>query len=164
VGFNLLLKSKDGSEFELNILGYEHPIKERGWFNIQIRVISPNDSWSASDPSLQVNEVRWIYKWLIKLSDGKDVEPVLDFLEPNLKFVLREKKPDIINLRIYFDLELRPTWALKNPPDMDNIYVDLVLESNDLKLAANDLYNQYNVIIGSSLKRNKLFSRFKSKK
>ena len=142
----MLLKSKDGSEFELNLLGYEDPIKERDWFIVLIRVITPKESWTTTHPCLQVKEVQWIHKWFNNIAEGKDVEPALEFIEPNLEFVIRERNSNLATIRIYFRAECRPQWALKLSGDQVDIWVDLILEPDDLKSATEDIKNQFEAI------------------
>lgn len=131
-----------GQTFELKILGYQFPDNtdskwDANWLNIQITVDSKEGKWNKTDPSLMADEVKTLSEWLSSVSQSKSSK-ILDFTEPNLKFENINKDHNTV-VRIYFELELRPSWNQKGWVGDDSFFIELTLDKNELLIAAHDL-------------------------
>lgn len=138
------LKNKDQASFELNIQNYQYPgLKTEGydsnWLMVQIKVNHPKGKWESVDPSLLTWELKEIAEWFEKIQKKEIVEKELVFIEPNLSFKLMGESKYI---RIYFDLEYRPTWAASKIAGGEDLWLDIEIENNNLTAAAEDLRRQ----------------------
>ena len=70
---------------------------------------------------------------------GQDVEEGEDFLEPNLRFEVAAGDEETITIRVYFELESRPPWFFADVARMDDLWLDLRVDIDDLRAAAKDL-------------------------
>jgi hypothetical protein len=142
---SLILRGRDLSEFELRIAGYQFPEIESdefdaNWLVIEGRVAPADErAWEFRDPSLLTWEVEGLCNWLEVLALGQDVREGEDFLEPNLRFEVAKRDRDTITIRIYFELESRPPWFFADTASMDDLWIDLRVDSDDLRSAAEDL-------------------------
>src|SRR5918995_5476502 len=141
----MILRSRDLSEFELRVSGYQFPDMESdewdaNWLIVEGR-ISPVDerAWEFSDPALLTWEVERLSNWLEALASGRPVEDGEDFVEPNLRFEVVGSDEDTITIRVYFELESRPSWFFADVAGMNDLWVDLLVDSDDLRAAAEDL-------------------------
>ena len=109
------LTGPEGSDFDLAIVGYEFPgggrdDEDSSWLNICIRVRHPRGSWEATGPFLRTVEVTQLATWFDAVAaespmvnretwieSGRAPFPgfpnlrlfdSMEFLEPNLRFVL----------------------------------------------------------------------------
>jgi len=135
------LKNKDNTSFELNIQNYQFPKMETdeydsNWLMIQTKVKHPQGEWQSIDPSLLTYEVKHIADWLEKIAKNESVEKTLAFIEPNLSFELLDDKKYI---RIYFELESRPSWAASKVAVEEDLWLDIEIENNNLIEVAEDL-------------------------
>jgi len=140
------LSEDENTEFELEILGYQFPRLENepydsDWLNIAIRVKHPRGSWTATDPSLLTYEVERLADWLEAIADGQRVDSETGFLEPNLNFELRENN-GAKKLRVYFELESRPSWAAADGAGMEDLWVEFSVRPEILRSAAKSLRSQ----------------------
>jgi hypothetical protein len=138
----MLLKGGDNTEFEMKIVGYQFPHLENeqydsDWLNVMVRVNLPHGSWSSIDPSLLTWELVGLTEWLEKIADGKRVEPEESFMEPNLRFELTEEEPK--KLRVYFELESRPSWAPYDGAGMEDLWAEFDIDADELRKAAGAL-------------------------
>jgi len=136
------LREDENTEFELEIIGYQFPDLENepydsDWLNITIRVKHPRGSWTATHPSLMTDEVKDLICWLEDTADGKTVNPDAYFTEPNLHFQLPDN--DANKLRVYFDLECRPSWAKSTFKDDDELWLEFSVTPEVLTIAAKSL-------------------------
>jgi hypothetical protein len=46
---------------------------------------------------------------------------------------------DTITIRVYFELESRPPWSFANAAGMNDLGIDLRVDNDDLRAAAEDL-------------------------
>jgi hypothetical protein len=133
----------DGSNrLELKIVAYQFPGQNRdeydnNWLLVLISVDHPKGSWTSIDACLLTWEAERLAKWLRLLAEGSNVENEKDFIEPNLRF-------EILNapnrkLRVYFELECRPTWAPADGAGMDDLWIDFDPKQMDLRAAADSL-------------------------
>ena len=136
------LIENESTEFELEIVGYQFPDLEgepydSDWLNITIRVRHPRGSWTKTDPSLMTEEVQDLINWLEEIADGKTVNSDAYFTEPNLHFQLPNNSAS--KLRVYFDLECRPSWAKSTFKDDDELWVEFSVTPEILIEAAKSL-------------------------
>jgi hypothetical protein len=141
----LILRSRDLSEFELRVAGYQFPELERSnwdsnWLNVEIWAAPVDERpWRSTDPSLLTWEVERLSNWLEALALGVAVEDGEDFIEPNLRFEVVERGEDTFTVRVYFELESRPPWFFAHAAGMDDLWLDLRVDSEDLRAAAEAL-------------------------
>jgi hypothetical protein len=141
----LILRSRDLSEFELRIIGYQFPgfsgdMFDDNWPIVVIRAAPADERpWRSTDPSLLTWEVERLSDWLEALASGQAVEDAEDFVEPNLRFEVADRDQDTITIRVYFELESRPPWFFADAAGMDDLWIDLRVDTDDLRAAAEDL-------------------------
>jgi hypothetical protein len=141
----LILRSRDLSEFELRVTGYQFPDIENdefdaNWLVVEGRV-APEDerAWEFRDPTLLTWEVERLSNWLEGLASGQTAKDGEDFIEPNLRFEVVERDRNTITIRVYFELESRPPWFFARVAGMDDLWIDLRVDRDDLRAAAEDL-------------------------
>ena len=141
----MILRSRDLSEFELRVSGYQFPDMESdefdaNWLVIESRVAPADErAWEFRDPALLTWEVERLSNWLEALASGRPVEDGEDFVEPNLRFEVVGSDEDTITIRVYFELESRPSWFFADVAGMNDLWVDLLVDSDDLRAAASSL-------------------------
>ncbi|NIR48477.1 hypothetical protein GWO43_08660, partial [candidate division KSB1 bacterium] len=121
---NTKLESSDGSSFKLTIVGYEFPELaeaeyDSNWLQVQVDVELPNGrSWSVTHPCLLTYEVAELADWLDSIQTRTYNKTEQDFIEPNLSF-------QIVNeaLRVSFELEMRPAWALEDAAGKEDLWL-----------------------------------------
>jgi len=138
----MLLRGNDTTEFELKVVGYQfphlaHEQYDSDWLNIRIRVKLSQGTWTATDPSLLTWELVSLIEWLESIADSNRVDSEASFMEPNLRFELIEEEPK--RLRIYFELESRPSWAPHDGAGMDDLWAEFEVEEEELRDAAASL-------------------------
>jgi hypothetical protein len=110
---------------------------------IRIDVSHPKGNWISTDPSLLTSEVAHLAKWLYAIHNGEPVQPVEDFIEPNLEFQLvATEDGENEALRVCFRLEMRPPWATAYGVDKEDIWVQFPLTEINLELASQQLMEQ----------------------
>jgi len=140
--------------FEMKVLGYQFPHLERepgdaDWLNIRIDVTIQKGSWTSTDPSLLTWELKGLSEWLDSVADANNLEIEESFLEPNLRFELNGDKAK--TLRVYFELESRPSWAPSDGAGMDDLWAEFAVNPKELKDAAaalRDDLSQFPVRVG----------------
>ncbi len=144
----MLLEDANGSELELNIIGYEFPDAvpkpgemdyDANWLFIAIKVKSPQGSWEDRDPCLLTWEADQLAKWLEGMSKDLPFVSYQTFMEPNLDFRIVEHTDDRFVVRVGFGLEFRPPW---NDTYRGEVEVDLHVSREDVRRAAHDLLIQ----------------------
>jgi hypothetical protein len=110
------LAGPDGS-FDLTLLGYQFPELaaepyDSNWLQVRAAVRHPRGSWTATDPCLLTYEAARLAEWLDAVAVGAAADAELSFLEPCLGFELREGSGGACVLRVYFQYEFRPPWAV----------------------------------------------------
>jgi hypothetical protein len=92
----MILRGSFEERVELNVQGYEfpeaHPSEDwydANWLRIRLRVHEAS-RWDALDPSLLTTEARELVRWLRLIAQRRAGEPVLEFIEPCLRFEMRE--------------------------------------------------------------------------
>jgi len=141
----VILRSRDFSAFELRVAGYQFPDIESdefdaNWLVVEGRVAPADErAWKFRDPALLTWEVEGICNWLEAVASGQNVEESANFMEPNLRFEVAERAQDTITIRVYFELESRPAWFFADAAGMNDLWVDLRVDTDDLRAAAEDL-------------------------
>jgi len=141
----LILRGRDLSEFELRVTGYQFPNIESdefdaNWLVMEGRVAPADErAWEFRDPALLTWEVQGLSNWLEALASGEAVEEGEDFMEPNVRFEVAARDEDTITIRVYFELESRPPWFFADAVGMNDLWIDLRVDNDDLRAAAEDL-------------------------
>ena len=141
----MILRGRDLSTFELRVAGYQFPeldydLWDSNWLMVEIEAAPVDERpWVAADPSLLTWEVERLSLWLDALASRLSVEDEEDFVEPNLRFEVIARENGTFILRVYFELELRPPWFFADAAGMDDLWMDLEVDSDDLRVAAEDL-------------------------
>jgi hypothetical protein len=60
-------------------------------------------------------------------------------VEPNLRFEVAKRSGDVITIRVYLELESRAPWFFARDAGMNDLYVDLRVDRDDLRVAARAL-------------------------
>jgi hypothetical protein len=128
------LASKDRfSIVELQILGYQFPHLETeeydsNWLIVAGNVTHPRGLWQFIQPCLLTYEAEQLASWMDAVAHAKSTHEYCGFIEPNLEFrALWNINAPV--LRVYFDLEARPSWATK----VEEIFVEFAIEDLDLR-------------------------------
>lgn len=143
----------DCQSLELNVCGYGH----EDWLPIEIHVNHPKGSWNYRGCFLMLNEPARIARWFDAIADGKAaIDSQLDFIEPNLRFLLTSVNP--VNIRVYFDDDCRPPWQKEDSEDegsdeepwikrFRNLpWIDLEPSNDGLREAARSLMEQLQMV------------------
>jgi hypothetical protein len=118
--------------------GYQFPDIESeefdaNWLVVEGRVAPADErAWKFRDPALLTWEVKGLCTW-------QDVEESADFMEPNLRFEVAERDQDTITIRVYFEGKSRPPWFFADAAGMDDLWIDLRVDADDLHAAAEGL-------------------------
>jgi hypothetical protein len=129
--------SKDRrSLVELQILGYQFPHLETeeydsNWLIVAGNVMHQSGSWQFTNPCLLTYEAEELASWIDLVADTELPSGSCAFIEPNLEFrtLLNVDRPV---LRVYFDLEARPSWATK----VEEIFVEFAIDDLNLRSIA----------------------------
>ena len=141
----MILRGRDLSEFELQVAGYQFPgfsgdVFDDNWLIVVGRVAPADErAWEFRDPSLLTWEVERLSNWLEALASSKAVDDGEDFIEPNLRFEVVESSEGTITLRVNFELESRPPWFFADAAGMNDLWIDLRVDNDDLRAAAEGL-------------------------
>jgi len=145
----MLLRGRDGSELELDVLGYQFPnVEADPWDSnsllVALRVVSAQGTWEAVDPCLTTWEAARLCRWLALLSAGDASAVRQAFNEPNVRVSVNGLAPDFSRARVHacFELETRPPWLPGPAAGRDTLCVDLDLPRAELREAAVDLARQ----------------------
>jgi hypothetical protein len=131
---------KDGQEVELKILGYQFDTDfdnewDANWLRIYLNVKSNVGHWQTVDPSLLTEEVKRLTQWFADLSNEKEVDTEVDFIEPNLSFQLLDSSKDNKTIQIKFDVESKPQSA----DDVKDYQIAFAFTNDELSEIANGL-------------------------
>jgi hypothetical protein len=129
--------SKDRcSIVELQILGYQFPHLETkeydsNWLIVAGNITHQRGSWQFTDPCLLTYEAEQLASWMDAVADAELPSDYCAFTEPTLEFraLLNIDRPVV---RLYFDLEARPSWATK----VEEIFLEFAIEDLDLRSIA----------------------------
>ena len=133
------LAGRDGQSLELRILGYQFPHLETeeydsNWLVVAGKVTHSRGSWQFTNPCLLTYEAERLASWMDRIADANLPCDTCGFIEPNLEFraLLSIDRPV---LRVYFDLEARPSWASSVCAGTEDLWVEFPIEELDLKSA-----------------------------
>jgi len=123
-------------------VGYQFPSgpiewHDRNWLKVRIQVVHPRGAWHSTDPTLLTSEVLELADWLDTVTAGEVRQGDCPFTEPNLRFEVSSNA-----LRVYFELESRPSWAKADGAPVNDLWVEFPLAESDLNGAAADLRRQ----------------------
>ena len=140
----MIFNGIDGQTVEFKITNYQFPDMELGkfdddWLLIYLNVKSKLGHWQTIDPSLTTIEIKELIDWFIKLSnDKKPKYNPIQFIEPNLSFVLLSYNENKYTIRLRFALESRP----KSAKDNKDYFLDFEYNKTELKQIATDLASE----------------------
>jgi hypothetical protein len=125
----------DGQMFQMNIVGYQFPHlgaeeHDSNWLVIAGEVAHPRGSWQFKDPCLLTYEGEHLASWMEAIAAGKALPSNRSFIEPNIEFRALVAAGYPV-LRVYFELESRPEWAVD-----EELWVEFSLADLDLKSIA----------------------------
>jgi hypothetical protein len=143
----MFLVGRNGSRFELGVVGYQFPAIEddkwdSNWLNITIGVQGAIGSWSSTHPSLLAADVERLADWLEAIAEARPQDALVEFLEPNLAFELHAAAEEDVVIRVWFECESRPPWARADSAYMHDLWIDLDLARRDAAGGARDLRDQ----------------------
>jgi hypothetical protein len=143
----MLLRGRDGSELELDLVGYQFPDNHADpWDSnsllVAVRVVSKLGAWEAVDPCLTTWEATHLARWLGAVAAGDAIAIHSAYNEPNVRAAVTGVSPDRARLRTCFELESRPPWLPGPAAGRDTLCVDLDLPRRALRDAAVDLARQ----------------------
>ena len=138
----MILRGRDLSTFELRVAGYQFSgfvgdMFDDNWLVVKTRAAPADERpWESVDPSLLTWEVERLANWLEALALGQAVQESEDFVEPNLRFEVIERCEDAFTIWVYFELESRPPWFFADAAGMNDLWIDLRVDSENLRAAA----------------------------
>ncbi|WFU82316.1 hypothetical protein QA645_06110 [Bradyrhizobium sp. CIAT3101] len=137
------LVGRDGQFLELRILGYEFPhLKtaeyDSNWLIVAGEVGHSRGTWQFTHPCLLTYEAARLASWMDSVADINPCSDTCGFTEPNLEFraLLSLEHPV---LRVYFELEARPSWASSRVAGQEDIWVEFPIGELNLRSAAQQL-------------------------
>jgi hypothetical protein len=115
---------------------------DANWLDIEISACARGRSWKTIEPCLLTWEVERLAKWLEGLAEGgtQEIEP--EFVEPVLRFVVADHPSVRRRLRVYFELESRPSWAPSKGYPNEDFWIELEGGPDELRSWAADLRQQ----------------------
>jgi len=140
---SMILKS-DGTEFELALVEHRFEEGQDGerdevWPELSFRVGTETDSWEETAPCMNMHELHALIEWLDAVGSGAPELEAVDILEANLGFSLEEEQNGDVTLRIDFNLENTPAWAVLDTPTEEATAVRLKLRRDQFRVAAQEL-------------------------
>lgn len=122
----LKLTANDGNEFTLEVISYQFTdLKNAGldsnWLIVAGNVKTQRGTWSFRDPCLTAHDLRALRDWFYGMRAEQKGE--LDFIEPNLKFEVRDH-----SLYISFARESAPPWATEDEKLGDGVALQFPLD------------------------------------
>jgi hypothetical protein len=91
---------------------------------------------------LLTEEVEHLAAWLDAVAAGDTSANECGFTEPNLHFVVGSDTSGRGVLRVYFELESRPSWDRATAAGRKDLWLEFPLDELDLRKAASDLLQQ----------------------
>ncbi len=116
---NIIFKNESLKlEFRFSITGYQFPDIESdsdgNWINVKYECFYRDNQFEVIDPSLLTTELKEIFDWFDLISKNQIPKYTsLNFLEPNLEFILYGNKNNIIRYGIKLDLEAKPPFRIE---------------------------------------------------
>lgn len=138
----MLLTSRDGSQLEVHIVGYQFPDSDENWLLIHTSVTTAVGYGENLDPCWETQEARRIITWFRAMSQSVPVHPWGGYcLEHELEFELIGESESSVTLRADIILE-HGVWQPSNgsQPIRDHGFsLALELERRQLAVAADEL-------------------------
>jgi len=141
----MLLRGRDGSEFEIAIVDWGGSTKaypDEGpprWVDVRSKVSTPTVGWTFGGECLDDEEVEALSSWLQAVADRAEVESKIEFAEPYFSFHIVDSSENGVNLRIYLELRGRPPWSPSIEAPRRDVWIDLEVSRHDLRNAASAL-------------------------
>ena len=139
------LESRDGLSVTLEILRYQFPDMETeeydsNWLVVQGHVVHPTMNWNFQTPCLLTYEAAALAQWLERIANDENVEPRLEFIEPNISLEILDST-NIKPIRIFFMLESHPRWPT-DPEGEEPAFMDIPVDGAQIHEAASALRSQ----------------------
>jgi hypothetical protein len=142
----LVFESPDGQQrFALTLLGYESPDVEddqydSNWLLVRVEARDGEQEWSTDDPALLTWEVERLANWLSRMARGRIQHRWCGFTEPNLEFRADALPNGHVQLRVYFELELRRPGRRSGVVGRRDDFLEFTLTPDQLREAARQLH------------------------
>jgi len=140
---SMILKSTDGTEFELDLIHDRLENIQDGENDtypiISFSVSTQNESLEETAPCINLYELRTLAEWLEAVGAHTPELDAVELLEPNLSFSLHTEHNDDVVMRIGFHLENRPDWAVIDAPTDEAAAIHLRLGRDECRTAAEQL-------------------------
>jgi hypothetical protein len=138
----MLLRGENGDSLALRISGYQFPeaedlVQRYSWHMIEGGASCGPATWSFRHPALTCCESVRLGAWLKQAADGIELNSVLEFTEPNLRFeIVGQAKGAVI-------LEVRLAQEFRQSPDpvsgkRDSVVLTLQLSDRAVRIAADE--------------------------
>ena len=131
------LVGRNDNALTLSVNGYQFPNAvddwDANWLVIRVDVRNDEGSWSATHPCLTTRELAELADWLER-PNGE-----LRFTEPNLELEVVGREGDDVELKVWFELELRPDWAESWVAGERDLSAALTVSRQELVQAAAEL-------------------------
>jgi hypothetical protein len=85
------LSGENGDNFEVSLIRYQFANgstneRDASWLMVRTRAALAGHEWSSDDPAMLPWEVDYQVNWPESLGNNREVSPLLDLVEPNLRF------------------------------------------------------------------------------
>src|SRR5688572_30657107 len=106
----MLLKSDDGSEFELGLIEDRLPevqdgVGDSNYITLSFRVATADETWEETAPCLNVYEISNLADWLQAVGSTEPDVSEVELLEPELRFSVVRNGGSRVTIRVGFHLE-----------------------------------------------------------
>lgn len=132
----------DNNKFQFKTINYQFPhIDDKdydgNWLMIRVTINMNGKTWTKTDPFLLTWELQEISEWFMTLSKNeKPKYSDLRFIEPNLRFVLKEQDP--ARIKVCLNAELIPDdWNRK-----DECYLEFDLDNKELEKISRGFHDE----------------------
>ena len=141
------LKGHEGTELRLDIRGYQFPTNEgdgwdANWLVVEIEATCEEGRWERTDPRLTVAEAQDLVAWLQSIAEDSDPPHELEFTEPNLRFHWELVDSGNVQVRVYFELEVRPPWSPSDAVGPPDFWINITVSRDRLLAASHALGDQ----------------------
>ncbi len=141
------LVGSEGTDLQIRIGGYQFPAMmsdqyDSDWLLVEVEAACERGRWAATDPCLLVGEAQRLRDWFRQIAQDCASVAELEFTEPSLRFCLQKADEDELQLRVYFELEVRPPWAASDCVNQPDCWIDLTVDRSQLRAACESLTKQ----------------------
>lgn len=153
---SMLLKSRDGKEFELALIADRLPEMQDGLGDDEIatvsfRVATEQEEWEETAPVLEVRGLKTLAMWLGSVATGEPSMAEVELLEPELTFKVLKENDREVQLRVSFHIDDRPEEFVLDADTTEARHIDLKLRRDSIRVAAEQLQSDIEAL-ASSLK------------